>query len=353
MDNNAVNVTMTEEIKRGAVLAGLHAGRSPKAIAEFNKLSLSFVYKMKSRLEAAEHPEDINTKRSKPAPRSDNVRTPEFVARVQQKVDQDPSKSIRSLARELGVANATIHRTVHEDLRYGSYALKTGHFMNDATKQKRLEKAKKLLIRLKHPEEAKMLKFFSDEKNFDQDQKVNRRNDRWLCKSPDEVPRVMHTKFPSTVMVLGVVSSEGDVMPPFFFQRGLRVNASEYIKVLEDTVKPWMDGVANGRPYVFQQDSAPAHKARATQNWLADNVPYHWSPELWPPSSPDLNPLDYYVWGVVERETNARPHNTIQSVKDTVYDVMTNMSRAHLVKACERFRPRIEAVIAAEGGFIE
>ena len=28
----------------------------------------------------------------------------------------------------------------------------------------------------------------------------------------------MHTKFPSTVMVLGVVSSEGDVMPPFFFQ---------------------------------------------------------------------------------------------------------------------------------------
>lgn len=226
MDNNAVNVTMTEEIKRGAVLAGLHAGRSPKAIAEFNKLSLSFVYKMKSRLEASEHPEDINTKRSKPAPRSDNVRTPEFVARVQQKVDQDPSKSIRSLARELGVANATIHRTVHEDLRYGSYALKTGHFMNDATKQKRLEKAKKLLIRLKHPEEAKMLKFFSDEKNFDQDQKVNRRNDRWLCKSPDEVPRVMHTKFPSTVMVLGVVSSEGDVMPPFFFQRGLRVNAS-------------------------------------------------------------------------------------------------------------------------------
>ena len=83
----------------------------------------------------------------------------------------------------------------------------------------------------------------------------------------------MHTKFPSTVMVLGVVSSEGDVMPLFFFQRGLRVNASDYIQVLEDTVKPWMDRVANGRPYVFQQDSASAHKAQVTQKWLPGNVP--------------------------------------------------------------------------------
>ena len=123
------------------------------------------------------------------------------------------------------------------------------------------------------------------------------------------------------------------------------MNASEYIKVL--------DRVANGRPYVFQQDSAPAHKAQVTQNWLAGNVPCHWSPDIWPLSSPDLNPLDYHAWGVVERETNGRPHNTIQSVKDSVYDVMANMSRVSLVKACERFRHRIEAVVVAEDGFIE
>ena len=29
-----------------------------------------------------------------------------------------------------------------------------------------------------------------------------------------------------------------------------------------------------------------------------------WSKEFWPPNSPDLNPLDFYVWGVVERVTN-------------------------------------------------
>ena len=62
-----------------------------------------------------------------------------------------------------------------------------------------------------------MIWFFSDENNFVQDQKVNRKNDRWLCKGPDEVPKGMHIKFPASVIVLGVVSSEGDVMPPHFF----------------------------------------------------------------------------------------------------------------------------------------
>ena len=44
---------------------------------------------------------------------------------------------------------------------------------------------------------------------------------------------------------------------PHFFKRGLRVNAETYIEVLRDVVKPWMDGVAGGRPYVFQQDAVP------------------------------------------------------------------------------------------------
>ena len=75
-------------------------------------------------------------------------------------------------------------------------------------------------------------------------------------------------------MVLRVVSHNGDVMTPHFFEQGLRVNADGYIHVLETVVKPWMDLVANGSPYIFQQDSAPAHKPRQTQAWLYDNLPH-------------------------------------------------------------------------------
>ena len=41
---------------------------------------------------------------------------------------------------------------------------------------------------------------------------------------------------------------------------------------------------------MFQQDSAPSHKAIVTQDWLSENFHDHVTPNMWPPNSPDLNP---------------------------------------------------------------
>ena len=160
---------------------------------------------------------------------------------------------------------------------------------------------------------------------------MNRQNDRWLCEDPSDVPTVMHRKFPASVMVLGVVSSEGHVMPPYFFPKGLRISADDYINVLSTVVKPWMDEVASGREYVFQQDSAPAYKARKTQAWCYQNLPYHWSPDLWPPSSPDCNPLDYFVWSVVEAGVNKTAHNTVGDLKAAIVRRWKNWTGGHLL----------------------
>ena len=104
---------------------------------------------------------------------------------------------------------------------------------------------------------------------------------------------------------------------------------------------------------MFQQDSAPSHKALTTQDWMAENFHDHVTPNLWPPSSPDLNPLDYYVWGVVEREVNKHPHNTKASLKKAISQAMENMNKDHLINACSRFWSRIESVRKAKGGYIE
>ncbi|KAG5334563.1 ZFYV9 protein, partial [Acromyrmex heyeri] len=55
------------------------------------------------------------------------------------------------------------------------------------------------------------------------------------------------------------------------------------LRVLID-VKPWMETVASGRPYVFQQDGALAHTSNFIQNWLSDNVDMFRSKEFWPPN---------------------------------------------------------------------
>lgn len=165
--------------------------------------------------------------------------------------------------------------------------------MSEKTKENRVIRAKRLFNKLKHLEQPGLLWFFSDEKHFVQDLEVNQRNDRWLCKTSEEVPTVMHTKFPASVMVLGVVSSEGDVKPPHFFRQGAKVNAVAYTDVLNTVAKPWITAVARGRPYVFQQDSAPAHTAHSTQERIANNFLNHITPNVWPPSLPDVRPFDY------------------------------------------------------------
>ena len=75
----------------------------------------------------------------------------------------------------------------------------------------------------------------------------------------------METKFPATVMVFGVVSSEGHIMTPHIFEVGLKGNTKVYLDVLKSVVIPWCNQVVGGRPWVRQQDSAPAQKSKETQ----------------------------------------------------------------------------------------
>jgi hypothetical protein len=114
-----------------------------------------------------------------------------------------------------------------------------------------------------------------------------------------------------------------------------------------------MDRVATGRHYIFQQDGVPAHNSKATQEWCRENLPEFWLKEIWPPSSPDCNPLDYYVWSICECEVNKAPHNTSASLVTKIKEVMASLSRDTVAKACRWFRQRIEAVMEAGGDFLK
>ena len=64
----------------------------------------------------------------------------------------------------------------------------------------------------------------------------------WIATNNRDVPKVMKTKFPATVMVFGVVSSEGHIMPPHIF----KVNTKVFLDVLKTVVIPWCNQVAGG-----------------------------------------------------------------------------------------------------------
>ena len=88
------------------------------------------------------------------------------------------------------------------------------------------------------------------------------------------------------VMVFGVVSSEGHIMPPHIFEVGLKVNTKVYLDVLKSVVIPWCNQVAGDRPWVWQQDSVPPHKSKETQAWLQKEYYGFLSFSHWTPPPP-------------------------------------------------------------------
>ena len=169
-------------------------------------------------------------------------------------------------------------------------------------KKVRLERAKELL-RLHESGQLPNL-VFSDEKPFQIEQFVNKQNDRvYLPKRSAEKLQLRlatRTQAPPMVMVWAAVTADGR-SPLVFTDRGAKINAEYYREnVLKTVLKPWVDKHFGRRPWTFQQDSAPPHSARVNQEWLKKEVPRFISTAQWPPKSPDLNPLDFCAWGILE-----------------------------------------------------
>ena len=238
-------------------------------------------------LNASDNPLEVVEQMPKAEDTARKTRTKEFIEKVQAIIDETPQRPIQQIARDLGFSHTTVNACVKEDLKYRSYRRQTSQILTEKTKNLRVIKSVRLLNQLKHPKKPNMLWFFSDEKNFYQDQVHNSQNHHWIAMNNRNMLRVMKTKFPATIMVFGVLSSEGHIMPPLI----LKVKTKVYLDVLKSVVIPWCNQVADPGC-----GSRTWHRptSKETQAWLQecyDFVPF----SHWPPSSPDLNPLDYFA----------------------------------------------------------
>jgi hypothetical protein len=141
-------------------------------------------------------------------------------------------------------------------------------------------------------------------------------------------------------------------MPPHIFETGLWVNTDIYLEVMESTVLPWIKTVAGDRPCMWLQDPAPCYVFNRSIKWLRDHCFNLVLKDCWPPSSPDLNPLDYFFWGDLGTHTNQRAHTTKASLITSIKENFAYMDKVMVVKTCVAFRGRMEAIVKAEGDFL-
>ena len=85
-----------------------------------------------------------------------------------------------------------------------------------------------------------------------------------------------------------------------------------------DILETWATKHFEGRHWIFQQDSALAHKSKTTQAWLKAHFPEIISTMEWPASSPDLNPTDFSIWSILENKACVKPHRNLKALRESL-----------------------------------
>jgi len=87
-----------------------------------------------------------------------------------------------------------------------------------------------------------------------------------------------------------------------FINPGAKVNSSFYCKIiLEEGLLPYIRAICHHYRWTLQQDGAPAHTARTTMDYLKKEHINFIVPHMWPPNNPDINPVDYAIWGALQK----------------------------------------------------
>ena len=107
----------------------------------------------------------------------------------------------------------------------------------------------------------------------------------------------------------------------------------------------------------YQQDGAPPHTAHGTIRYLKELFPGRLialkSDVEWAPHSPDLNPLDFWLWGAAKDEVyKARPR-TLEALKRQVTEYVQQVPLATCRKVGDNFKVRVAACRRRRGGHIE
>ena len=266
----------------------------------------------------------------------------------------------RKIEQSEGISRSSVIRMVREK-EIDNFKRSKSTAMNEGTRKRRVERADGLVEKFEQNERMIEKCVWQDEKDFPLDLPVNAQNDRVYYKGkktdvPDENLNIGTKRLSRKVMVSAGLCYQGATKPFFVNNEGLKVNAQNYHKHLKNDLFPAIETLINRKDWIFVQDGASSHTSNLVQGFLKDTLKKRFiSKTEWPPSSPDVNPLDYYFWDAVKTKVYAgrkgRPFQNERELQQKIRTVWRECANdiVPIRKAIKQFVPRLKAIGIKKG----
>lgn len=270
-------------------------------------------------------------------------------------VAADPAQSVRDISRDSGLSRHTVHTALKKN-KFRPYHLHLHQALSESDYEKRLRFchwAQQVMADNEH--------FFSrvlwtDEATFCNDGTINRHNmHRWSDTNPHFLREVDKQHRWKVNVWCGIIGDK--IVGPQIFDG--TVNAAYFAEFLDTTLPGLLEDLPleTRQTMWMQLDGCPVHSSRIVKEKLSAMFPGRCIGRgmdiEWPPRSPDLTPLDYYLWGrVKDLAYKDKPANRGEMILK-ILESIRSLNGHEILKAVGDFRGRILSCVNAEGGHFE
>lgn len=266
-----------------------------------------------------------------------------------------PQMSTREISNELGVSQTSIINILKRQ-KFHPFKISLHQELLDADFHRRLQLCNWLLLEIENNPMFLGMILFSDEATFVNTGEMNRHNMHyWSATNPHWMRTVDHQRRWSLNVWCGILGNK--IIGPHFFEGTL--NGPRYAEFIRETLPVLLDEVPieTLNTMWFQQDGAPPHYAHAARNAVSERFEERWigrgGPVAWPPRSPDLTPLDFFLWGAIKDKVYRTPPTTPEDMRERIRNECSSIGEDVLIRVRRAHVQRLTKCIEAEGRHFE
>ena len=288
-------------------------------------------------------------------------RTPEVIHEVSSMVLKENPATYVSISKKVGLANATIFKVIHQDLKKQTRKKTKVHRLDTRSKQNRKTNCRKLYENHLSGDRAEFAVTLDEALVYEDSS--NRPREICYLSAGESVPESWINEqgesFPHSFMVNGVITGRGTVL--FFKVPGKVKICAEYyvnyvLKPLFEEHLPRIYGADIDKVF-FHHDKAPPHRAAPTTAYLEEQkrekgIDYI-KPQEIPVRAPDTSPLDFFGFGYLKQELKKRRARTLDGVWKLAREVWSTIDQPTIDRVFAAWKRRCRAVSRGSGEHIE